>query len=68
MTEHLWTWLVAGTLVLLLCGCAGRRDRVATIRPTFTYVDATGTREAAAMFESDTVRDSVNVQAALADR
>jgi hypothetical protein len=67
MTEHLWTWLVAGTLVLLLSGCASQRTQVATIAPTFSYVEATGTRDASAMWP-DALRDSVSVQAALADR
>lgn len=65
MVSRTLTWLAAGSLVLLICGCAARRERVTIVAPTFSYVDS-GPMAAAALWP-DTVRDTVSVQAALAD-
>lgn len=66
MISRALIWLAAGALVLMLCGCALRREQVAIIKPTFSYTDATDGGNASAMWP-DPVRDSINVQAALAD-
>lgn len=66
MMSQLWMWLAAGTLILLTCGCAGKRTAVATIEPTFSHRNHLSA-DATATWDDPPLRDSANVPSALAE-